>query len=269
MKAKSSLVILFMFLGVITSSSNSHAVIDPKACVGAWLFDEGKGNTAVDSSGNKNDGTLMNSPSWVDGKFGKALSFDGVDDYIALPSITMNNWEGLTIMAWVWLNVLPNELPTSYDEIFGTKQDLVDMYEDKGNNEFRVKVTTTAGAERPGIATAQLKKNQWLHIAGVFDGPAGQMKIYMNGQLMDTHNLSGFVNGTQNSAIGAQGDPNGPFSDFHNGLIDEVALFNVALTEKDIQNVINKGLKDFLGIASVVHSGKITSTWAEVKIQKY
>lgn len=267
MKAKYFLIIVFTFLGIIAYSLNSNA-IDPKACVGAWLFDEGNGNVAVDLSGNKNDGKLMNNPTWVDGKFGNALSFDGVDDYIALPPITMNNWEGLTIMAWVWLNLLPNELPTSYGEIFGTKQDLVDMYADRGNNEFRVKVTTTAGAERPGIPTAQLKKNQWLHIAGVFDGAAGQMKIYMNGQLMDTHNLSGVINGTQNSAIGAQGDPNGPFTDFHNGLIDEVALFKVALTEKELQTIMNKGLKNFLGIASVVYSRKITSTWAEIKIQK-
>lgn len=268
MKAGYFSIIAFAFLGIIAYSLNSTAMTDPNSCIGAWLFDEGKGNMALDSSGNKNDGRLMNNPTWVDGKFGKALSFDGIDDYIALPPITINNWKGLTIMAWVWLNLLPNELPTSYNEIFGTKQDLVDMYGDRGNNEFRVKVTTTAGAERPGIPTAQLKKNQWLHIAGVFDGPAGKMQIYMNGQLIDTHNLSGVINGTQNSAIGAQGDPNGPFTDFHNGLIDEVALFNVALTEKDLLTIMNKGLKDYLGVASVVYYGKITSTWAEIKIQK-
>lgn len=259
-----TLNVLFL-LSITTLASHATGI---KTCIGAWLFDEGKDNIATDSSVYKNDGKLVNNPSWVDGKFGKALSFDGVDDYVILPPITASNWQGLTLMAWVWLNVLPNELPTSYDEIFGTKQDLFDMYLDRGNNEFRVKVTTTAGAERPGIPTAQLKKNQWLHIAGIFDGSAGQMKIYMNGQLMDTHNLSGFINGTQNSAIGAQGDPNGPFTDFHNGLIDEVALFNVALTENDLQTVMNKGLKDFLGIASVVHSGKVTSTWAEIKSQK-
>ncbi len=268
MKVKFILITLNILLIFGMSTLFGYA-IDPKTCVGAWLFDEGNGNTAFDLSGNKNDGTLMNKPTWVDGKFGKALSFDGIDDYVALPTIKMDNWAGLTIVAWVWLNVLPNELPTSYDEIFGTKQDLVDMYEDKGNNEFRVKVTTTAGAERPGIPTAELKKNQWLHIAGVFDGSAGQMKIYMNGKLMDTHNLSGFVNGTQNSAIGAQGDPGGVFSDFHNGLIDEVALFSVALTEKDLQTIMDRGLKNFLGIASVVYSGKATTTWAEIKSQNY
>ena len=110
-----------------------------------------------------------------------------------------------------------------------------------------------------------MKKNQWLHIAGIFDSSAGQMKIYMNGQLIDTHNLTGFVNGTQNSAIGSQGDPGGAFSDFHRGLIDEVSLFNVALSDQDLQTVISRGLNESLGIATVVLTGKLTKTWAEIK----
>ena len=267
MKVKYLLIgaaVLFV-VGVLTASS--YANLNPKTCVGVWLFDNSNGNVAVDSSGNKNDGTLMNGPKWTDGKFDKALSFDGVDDYISLPATTSTNWEGITLAAWVWLNLLPNELPSSYDEIYGSTQDLYDMYEDKTNNELRVKVTTTAGAERPGIPTAQLKKNQWLHIAGIHDKSAGLMKIYMNGQLIDTHNLTGFINGSQNSTIGAQGGPNGPFTDFHNGMIDEVALFNVALSEQDLQTVMNKGLKESLGIAAVVLSGKVTITWASIKVR--
>ena len=49
--------------------------------VGAWKFDEGSGNIAYDSSGNNNHGTIYGA-TWVDGKFGKALQFDGIDDYV-------------------------------------------------------------------------------------------------------------------------------------------------------------------------------------------
>lgn len=259
-----SVGITFLFaFGVMAVSS--YAKIDPKNCIGIWLFDEGSGDVAKDSSENKNDGKIVNGPKWVEGRFGKALSFDGVDDYVNLPTIVSTNWQGMTLMAWVWLELLPNELPYSYDEILGSKQDLYDMYEDKGNNELRVKFTSTAGAERPGIPTAQLQKNQWLHIAGVFDGQAGKAMIYMNGKLIDTHNLSGNINGTQYSSIGAQGGPDGPFTDYHKGLIDEVALLNVALSEDEIQNVISKGLKQVLGIAAVVHSEKLATTWANIK----
>jgi hypothetical protein len=265
MKVKFLLIGVAVLFVVGALTIPSYANIDPKTCVGAWLFDENDGNVAIDSSGNKNDGTIMNGPKWVDGKFVKALSFDGVDDYINLPSATFTNWEGLTLSAWVWLNFLPNELVSAYDEVFGSLQDFYDMYGDKANNELRVKVTTTVSAERPGIPTAQLKKNQWLHIAGIFDSVAGQMKVYMDGKLIDTHNLTGKVNGTQFSSIGAQGGPNGPFDGFHNGLIDDVALFNVALSDQDLQTLMNKGLKESLGIAAVVLSGKLTATWADIK----
>jgi hypothetical protein len=248
-----------MFAGI------SSAKIDPKTCVGMWLFDEGSGAIAKDSSGNKNDGTLNNGPKWVDGKFGNALKFDGVDDYVNLPATTSNNWEGITMEAWVWLNLLPPELPASYGEIHGSNQDLYDMYEDKGNNELRCKFATTVSAERPGIPTAQLQKNQWLHISGTYDSVAGQAKIYLNGQLKDTHNLTGFINGLQYSSIGAQGGPGGPFTDFLNGLIDEVALFNVVLTADDINNIMNNGLSRALGITAVSLSDKLTTTWAAIK----
>ena len=53
--------------------------------VGWWWFDDGVGTTAADSSGYKNNGTLTNGPMWVAGKFGKAMQFDGVDDYVTVP----------------------------------------------------------------------------------------------------------------------------------------------------------------------------------------
>lgn len=51
-----------------------QAKIDPKAAVGIWLFDEGKGKTVSDLSGNSNDGEIMGNPSWEKGKFGTAYS---------------------------------------------------------------------------------------------------------------------------------------------------------------------------------------------------
>ena len=67
----SIMVIGLMFAGI------SYAAIDLKTCVGLWFLDEGQGDVAKDSSGNGNDGTLEGNPKWVNGKFGKALSFDG------------------------------------------------------------------------------------------------------------------------------------------------------------------------------------------------
>jgi type II secretory pathway pseudopilin PulG len=70
-----------------TVNSNKNLINQAQGLVGYWSFDEGSGNIARDYSGNGNNGTLYNfnftaTSGWVDGKVGKALSFDGVDDYV-------------------------------------------------------------------------------------------------------------------------------------------------------------------------------------------
>ena len=65
---------------------HSDSEIDPTTAVGVWLFNETAGDTASDSSGNGNDGTLEGDPNWVpDGKFGNALELDGAGDYVSVP----------------------------------------------------------------------------------------------------------------------------------------------------------------------------------------
>ncbi len=71
-------VVVLFVTGLLTNSS--YADISLEDAVGIWLFDEGNGDIAKDSSGNGNEGQIMNAPEWVDGKSGKALRFDGVDD---------------------------------------------------------------------------------------------------------------------------------------------------------------------------------------------
>jgi len=60
----------------------SDLFISPLKPVASWSFDEGAGTIANDSSGNDNNGTLYGGPTWADGQINKALSFDGVDDYV-------------------------------------------------------------------------------------------------------------------------------------------------------------------------------------------
>ena len=61
---------------------SSYGKIDLKTIAAIWLFDEGSGQTAKDSSGNENHGELMNGVEWIDCVFGKALELDGQDDYV-------------------------------------------------------------------------------------------------------------------------------------------------------------------------------------------
>ena len=84
-----------------TLAVSSYAALDPDTIVGIWKFDEGKGDTTKDVSGNGNDGTLINKPKWVDGKFGKALEFDG-SSFVDMGNDESLQFDGnVTIVFWV------------------------------------------------------------------------------------------------------------------------------------------------------------------------
>ena len=88
-------------------ASINGALAAPKidSLVGYWAFDEEKGDTARDYSGNGNDGVLKGGPKWVDGKFGKGLQVGGSKAYVSVPddeslqvtdAITMPGWTNVT-----------------------------------------------------------------------------------------------------------------------------------------------------------------------------
>jgi len=73
-----------------------------RGLVGHWRFNEGTGSTAKDSSPFGNNGTIHGA-SWVRGKFGYALKFDGTDDYVDCGSDdSLNITDAITIEAWIY-----------------------------------------------------------------------------------------------------------------------------------------------------------------------
>jgi glycerophosphoryl diester phosphodiesterase len=196
--------------------------------IAAWDMNEPDGTTLTDYSGNANHATLHNGLGYAAGQSGNGLIFDGVDDYgqvPASPSLDING-EAVSLSLWARLDYLPAELPGAYGPTYDSQADNYVIYEDKGNNELRFKVTTNKSAERPGIPAADLRKNVWLHLVGVYDG--AKAMIYMNGQLKDSHNLTGIVKPGQ---IGLMGDSPGSY---FKGSIDEIQIFNRALTPEEI-----------------------------------
>ncbi|MCD6165610.1 hypothetical protein J7K19_02730, partial [bacterium] len=72
-----------------------------RGLVAYWSFDEGTGNIAYDISGNGNNCTIYGA-KWTKGKYGSALQFDGVDDYVEVPhSVSLNITDAITIEAWI------------------------------------------------------------------------------------------------------------------------------------------------------------------------
>lgn len=226
-----------------------------------WPLNEGSGTTAADSgpAGSVLDnGEVRNGPTWIDGKFGAGLQFNGVDQDVLIPASTdMDfNSSGLTLSAWVKLDQLPADIAGGFSGIYDSDPDNYVMYLDKGNNELRFKATTSGGgAERPGIPARDLDTTTWHHVMGVFDGIKGSNEVYFDGQLADRHSAIGLVDivrAGQIASIGSQpgvDPPHEPSSLFQGGVSD-VAVWNRALGQAEAEYLYNSGTGNAVGAAN-------------------
>lgn len=229
-----------------------------EALVGVWLFDEGDGGTAKDASGNGHDGEVR-TPEWVAGNFGSALEFDG-DDIVDIPHHEDFNLETYTIVAWVKVgsvranfaqNVVGKDDPAGSPRNFGLYVDGDERRDVLGTN------YTHGGAWQSEYGITPVMDEQWHHLAATRDGEF--LRAYTDGVLEGESGAT--IPPDQNDEsvkIGRWGAPRG---DFIVGLIDEVAIFNRALTEEEIGLVIT-GLAAMLAVEP---SGKLAVTWGYIR----
>jgi hypothetical protein len=85
---------------VVTCSVLLGARTAAAVVVGQWLFDDGGGDVAKDTSGNKNHGKINNA-KWADGKFGKALEFSGAASNVEITHAPVLSVEQFSLMGWV------------------------------------------------------------------------------------------------------------------------------------------------------------------------
>jgi len=245
----SFIVISLMF------ASLSSAEIDAESIIGMWLFDEGEGDVAEDSSENGNNGTLINDPKWVEGKFGKALEFNGTVDYVDTELNTDDLSSPITISFWMnAVQVKKSPLVSGYNNANPN----VNRWDIQLNRDGAGKIRWVEHDGRDGaISDTAIQADTWYHIAVIHDLPKNESKIFVNGVLENTGKVDQDVN-TGRVVQFADGD-----GDCYGGIIDEVAIFNVVLTEDDINDIMNQGLKR-IGTA-VSSAGKLTTTWGDIK----
>ncbi|MHA2022682.1 MAG: DUF2341 domain-containing protein, partial [Candidatus Thorarchaeota archaeon] len=225
---------IFMYYGNENASDASDVnatfirVID--GVVGAWYFDEGSGNTACDSSGNGNDGTIYGA-SWVDGKFGKALRFDGVDDYVKVPnSENLTLTKQVTVTAWIKTTMgLVNYRPAiagKHDSYFLTIGEYTEDYP---------RVVGYIKGENKGwkciAGTTYINDEKWHFAAMTYDNSV--LKVYCDGVLENQSTIDDDIyHDTSDFKIGFYGE-------CFNGTIDEVCTYNRALSEEEISDLYN------------------------------
>jgi len=200
-----------------------------------WRLDEGSGTMASDSSGNGNDARFEGSPVWEDGKLGESLKFNGSSDYLAAPdseSLDING-DQLSIAAWVNGEAWPAANHV-LRKIADTGTGSIYMIRVQSSGMVRTYLNTPAGDTIVDGTTA-LAVNGWIHIALVYDG--AQSRIYVNGQLDAAMDVSGEITQSDNELRIGRGEPAGYFM----GMIDDVRVYNHALTEDELLSAMEGG----------------------------
>lgn len=208
--------------------------------VSYWKFDEGTGSTASDSLG-YNDGTVIGA-SWVTGLLGGALNFDGNGDYVDVGNnisleINITNSD-VTISAWVYPKALANYEPVFIaDDNDGAYYGYMLMITPNGNVWLSYGDGMGAGLSnrRTKTGTTSLQINNWYHVVGVIRG-ATDMSIFIDG-IDDAGTYSGSGgNISYSSASASIGRVRfGTLDNEFAGIIDEVMVFNRALTEGEVR----------------------------------
>jgi hypothetical protein len=243
-------------------ASQANAKIDPANVVGMWLFNEDGGDVAKDGSKAGNDGTIVGPKKWAEGKFGKALEFNGKDVYVEVKSNKSLVLEELTMMGWAKLK--PSQ-GTRWQSIMMRGQDPRNylLVVDKDSQKLQLSITKGApGAWAGPIAGPVVTDGKWHHLVGVIGQKAG-LVIYADG-------IEVGKEGYAKPSLDAKPDRLriGDGSDGGHqaeGLLDEVALFNVPLEEGDIVKIMNDGLETATGLRPVEAQGKLDTTWGRLK----
>jgi hypothetical protein len=197
--------------------------------VGHWMFDEGSGTIAYDSSGSGNDGTFEGDPQWMPGRSGTALEFDG-DDWVnfGTPAELVINGP-ISITCWINPGALGgNQSQRGFVGLDGG-------YSLKANG-TGVRFTTP-GILDHGSSNITLEVGTWQHVAATFQpGQSEGLIFYLNG--VETERIT-------SSAMAAGGGPfrigNNQWSETYTGLIDDVRVYNHILTEGEILAAMEGG----------------------------
>ena len=259
---KSIIIRLAILIISLTFIAQTYAEIDLGTARGIWLLDEGEGNMINDMSGNENHGELQGG-EWVEGPNGPALSLNGQDDRVVIAdSDSLYLEKAWTITAWVFVNSTEN----GFGHILGKRPASGTV----ANYAFRTSGNGTGweayysrGGWKGAWNQGTVKKDEWLYMTATYDGE-DTIKIYENGaEIGSVGGLGGPAprNDTDTN-IGGWTDNT---SETLDGMLSEVALFSVALSEEDVNTLMDEGLPSL--VTPVEPSGKLATTWADIKSQ--
>lgn len=221
---------LFAFSGVVYADLNNGLV--------AYYPFNGNAN---DESGNGNDGTV-NGATLTEDRFGNAetaYSFDGIDNYISVPDDTsLNLINELTISVWVNSRNISkvNQDIISKTESGSYSLTLNESDESDKINRFAF-LAMISGGYKYYYSDTHIESDTWYHVVSVYDG--SYVKIYVDGIQETIHVQDGSIQSNNSSLI--IGNESRQLHEPFDGYIDDIRIYNRALSESEIQELYLEG----------------------------
>lgn len=226
-------------------------------------LDEGEGKEAMDISESGFTGTLNGNAKWVEGKFGDALEFNASSDFVELADNKAFHIEDeITQAAWVNLS----RLPSAHAIVFGTRQGGGARHIGFGygmNPANGIKVWTNGaggGFKDINDNDTKLETKKWYYLAYTHTtADNGKVKIFVDGKMtfdQDSANPVAPAGVTSRVQVGTWAGEAWP------GMVDEVRLWNRALSDAEIEESMNLGSDELL---SVNPKDKLATSWGSIK----
>jgi hypothetical protein len=226
--------------------------------VAAWTMDEGSGKDIGDASGNGNKGEIIGGADWADGKFGKALDFDGSSGYVEIPfdeSMRLINQGDFTLAAWF----KPDAAPAENKEVFQQK-------DENGMGRTWLFIYSGSGEIRSYLGNAatmsgiNVEAGEWYHTAVVVTegGAADSVQLYVNGEIAGAPFQTSVEDSDGDYLIGCHKN----ITNFWDGIIDDVVLIGKALSPDEINDLMINGVVTIMAVNS---SDKLATSWGNIK----
>jgi hypothetical protein len=224
----------------ILQDSKVEQTVTSNSLQGYWKFDNGTGTTLTDSSSNARNGTLSGGPTWKSGYLDQtpnySVDLDGTDDYISIPSIVLGN--DFTLSAWVYPEATINGARI-IDRWAGTAPTRGwFMSAPASSSQITCGVSWDGTNSASATSTTSLPLNQWTHV--ICRRVGTKIQVYINGTLENEATTgTGTNNPSTTVAFGRQVNGGANF----NGRIDEVKIWNTAITETQVTQDYQYGIK--------------------------
>ena len=248
-KVPSTFVIFLLFFWALPLNMSAQA----SGLVASYSFNEGSGTTVADASGNGNNGTISSATWSTAGKYGNALAFNGTSARITInDSTSLHLTTTMTLEAWV----NPSTVNAAWRDVIYKGND--NYYLEGTSDRVFPAVGGTFGAANANVfGTTSLAVNTWTHLAATYDGAT--LRLYVNGtQVSSSARTGNLATSTNPLQIGGDSLYGQNFS----GMIDEVRIYNVALTQAQIQSDMNTPIGSLPDIQAPTAPSNLTATAA-------